>query len=129
MFSGGRSCRNRGCSPHRVSTSSPATVAITLTNLISVPVGLWGPGIAVGGETDEASVATGAAVPTSVAGGASPAKIAVMAGIVALAQSVAAEEMCASPAMPIALATLSPKSFNISSFAGLSSVTRNRYRS
>ena len=37
--SGGRSCRNRGWSPHRVSTSSPATVDITLTNLISVPVG------------------------------------------------------------------------------------------
>ncbi|THJ20567.1 MAG: hypothetical protein CAF44_010890 [Nitrospira sp. CG24D] len=35
ISSGGRSCRNRGCSPHLVSTSSPATVDITLTNVIS----------------------------------------------------------------------------------------------
>src|SRR5207245_9393365 len=93
MSSGARSCRNRGCSPHRVSTSSPATVAITLTNLISVPVGPWSPGVAVGGGgAAVVAVATGAAVQTAATGGVSPAKMALMAGITALAQSVAAED-------------------------------------
>ena len=81
-----------------------------------------------GGGAGVASIAW-VAVSTTAAGGSSLAKMALMAGITALAQSVAAEDTCAFPVIPIVSATRSPKFFNISSLTGLFSVTRNRYRS